>query len=74
MASDREKNYRGVAVVERAHRILRDLEGGDLHAKLHESCFDELPQLGVIIDDERKMRIDGNPTRHCRTHAEYSNL
>jgi hypothetical protein len=50
----------GWGVIERGQRALRHVEGRDLHAKLRQRRADELPQCRLVIDDERKLRFDGN--------------
>lgn len=44
--------------IERRQRILRHVEVRDPHAKLLQRCGNELPQLGVVVDDEREGGID----------------
>jgi hypothetical protein len=55
---DVEENDGGVDGIERSQRILCHVEVGDPHAKLLQRCGNELPQLGVVVDDERKVRIN----------------
>lgn len=40
--------------------------------ELRKRCSDELPQLGLVVDDQSQLRVDGNTGGVCRGHA-YKN-
>jgi hypothetical protein len=64
-----EKNDAGMAAVDCRQRFLGHVETRDLHSEVRQRRFNEPPNLGVVIDNDRQTRVDSNAGSTYLTHA-----